>query len=141
MTLVRKALTHERTESVNFWVALFSVIYGIIAFQGVNVPTGTDQIVVDAINSKDIIIMLEILVPNLVIPIVKVVKKSIQTGWDWGFIRDTNVLFQIGSVLLLVLEMFNILPQGAGVASVVGGQTINIGIHMNRDNKPVKAAA
>ncbi len=110
--------------SKNFFVSIISLILFTVAkISGAEIPDGASEQLLDAISSKDLLMIFTIAVPNLINPILKIVKDKL---WTWKVLKSTNFLTQAGTVVLLGIAGFGIaFPDGAAsdlVNSIKGGQ-------------------
>ena len=122
-----------RAESVNFFVSLLTIIFTLIAAQGVEIPIDAPAKIVDAIGTMNAITIMLGLTPNLIVPIIKVIANVKAMGWDWSFLKSTNFTYQIVSALMLLLELLGILPVDAGKVAAGLLQSINIAQHVTAD--------
>jgi len=110
-------------DSRNFFVSIISLVLITIAqVSGGVVPEGAAGQILDAISQKDIILFFTIALPNLINPIMKIVRDKL---WTWKVFKSTNFLTQSLTVVLMGLAGFGIMwPDGAAaniVNAIAGG--------------------
>jgi len=111
--------------SRNFFVSIISLImFTVSQLAGAQIPEGASEQLLDAINAQDLAMIFTIAVPNLVNPILKIVKDKLFT---WKIFKSVNFVTQAATVLLLGLAGFGLMfPEGAAanvVEAIFGGDT------------------
>jgi hypothetical protein len=121
-----------RGNSTNFIVAMLTIGFTFITAQGINIPDGAAIEVVQAFQTMNTVTILMTITPLLLVPIIKLIEKA-KTGFEWTFLKSTNFIFQIVSAIMLLLEMFNVLPVDSGKALAGTLQSMNVAYHVYKD--------
>lgn len=103
--------------SRNFFVSIISLVLFVVAkLSGANIPEGASEELLNAINTQDLVMIFTIALPNLVNPILKIIKDKL---WTWKIFKSKNFITQAGTVLLMGLAGFGIaFPDGAAAQIV-----------------------
>lgn len=112
-----KTKTQEVLGSQNFFVSLITLIFLALNFNGAGIPDGVAAEIYESFKTGNITTIFFVLFPNLINPIIKIVKNKV---WSWDFVRSANFWTQLGTVLLMLLVAYGInFPDGA-LAEIVG---------------------
>jgi len=106
-------------DSRNFFVTLISIVLAALQFN--SIETGyTAEGIFDLFKDANLSSALILLVVNFLNPIMKIVNKVINKGFDWSFVKSRNFVTQVLSLLtILISALFDEITVGIISALVV----------------------
>lgn len=106
-------------DSRNFFVTLISILLAALQFN--SIETGyTAEGIFDLFKDANLSSALILLVVNFLNPIMKIVNKVINKGFDWSFVKSRNFVTQVLSLLtILISALFDEITVGIISALVV----------------------
>lgn len=119
-----KIISHMNTKKLNdilgsrnFFVSLISLVILIFQMNGspIDDVDATSGQIYDALKEGGIIPILSIIVPNLLNPIMKIIKG----GFDISFLKSLNFWVQFGTVVLIALGGFGVVFPDGTAAQIV----------------------
>ncbi len=120
----------NRADSVNFFTSLFTLVFSFIAVQGVPVPPDAANDIIDGIvNQTNLISLMVTLVPNFLVPVIKVITKIKKDGVDWSFRSSPNFISQVSTAFILLLGILGVFDLNTAMSLAAGIQGGNMGYH------------
>lgn len=131
----------KRSESTNFLTSLLTIIFVMLGFQGVEIPVNAVPELVDAIKSASTVTIVVALIPNVIVPGIKIIENIKENGFNWSFLSSTNFRIQLASTVFLLLELTGVFPPESGKVLAASAQTLNIGLHTEKAKAFLNKAA
>lgn len=124
-------------QSRNFWTAIISVVLGLLASNDVTTGLSAGDFI-DGVAGKNAIAILTFIVPALYTPITKLVAKFKAGTWTWEFLKSTNFITQMVSVIsIIVTAYFDAITAGFAIAVITN--VINLLYHLLLPTPPANA--
>lgn len=115
--------------STNFWVSVISIITaGLTLGSGVPIDVAPEAILT-ALATKQGVALIVFFTVNLINPLLRIIGKIRAGLWNWDWLRSTNFLTQIGSLLTIILSSW-FDAETTGVIIAMLGQLANWLYHL-----------
>lgn len=126
----------ETLGSSNFLVTIFAIISSIFAYNQVPIEASPADIAASFTNSSTDAMITTIILLFLN-PLIKIIKGTIEKGFNFGFLKSSNFWVQVGSAVVLILGTQFDIELINTILITITGNTTNLIVHATQPAKKI----